>query len=471
MPFFLKNRQKQFKRYGLEETLLYYGLRRLCMDYYSEYRSKLCTAQEAVKVIKSGDWVDYTTATAKPVLLDRALAARRDELTDVKVRGNLMDGPLEIVECDPEQKHFTYHSWHCSSYERKLCDRGLCYYTPMVFHNMTAYYHFFIDVDVAMISLPPMDRHGYFNFSINTGTSAEILRRAKTVIVEINENLPKVRGGYDDCVHISDIDYIVEGYHEPFKERPKHEITDEERSIMEHILPYIRNGSTIQIGVGGMPDAVGTLLAQSDLHDLGMHTELCGDAYLKLFEAGKLTNKYKTINREKNVLGFAIGSPALYDWLDDNPSVKAYPLEYVNKPEVIGQIDNMVSINSCISVDLFGQVSAESVGTRQISGTGGQLDFLEGASISRGGRSFICLNSTYTDKRGVRHSCIVPVFSGEIITSPRSQVYFIATEYGVVNLEGASSWERAERLISIAHPDYRDRLIREAEKLRIWRRR
>ena len=440
-------------------------------DYYAEYRSKLKTPEEAVKVVQSGQWVDYNTATSKPVLLDEALAKRKEELSDVKIRGNLLDGPLHVVECDPTQEHFVYHSWHCSSYERKLCDKGLCFYTPMVFHNMSAYYHFFISVDVAMISVPPMDRHGYFNFSINTGTAAEILRCAKTVIVEVNEHLPNVRGGYDDCIHISDVDIVVEGEHAPFAERKPHQITPQEIRIAQHIIPYIVDGATLQIGIGGMPDAVGALLAESDLKDLGMHTELCSDAYLKLHEAGKLTNRYKNINRGKSVLGFAIGSPELYDWLDDNPSIKAYPLEYVNKPEIIGQIENMVSINSCISVDLFGQVSAESVGSRQISGTGGQLDFLEGASISRGGKAFICLNSTYTDKDGIVHSCIVPNFSGDIITSPRSQVYFIATEYGVVNLEGASSWERAERLISIAHPNFRQWLEEEAAKLRIWRRR
>lgn len=440
------------------------------MDYYREYREKLRTPDEAVRAIKSGDWVDYTAATGKPVLLDQALARRKEELHDVKIRGNMINGPIETAECDPSQEHFIYHTWHCSNYERKLCDRGLCYFTPMVFHNLTAYYHFFIHVDVAMISVPPMDRHGYFNFSINTGTSAEILRQAHTVILEINENLPKIRGGYDDCIHISEVDYVVEGDHEPFPEIPPHILTREEMQIAEHILPFIKDGSTLQIGVGGMPNAVGSLLADSDLKDLGMHTELCSDAYLTLFERGKLTNRKKNINPGKSVLGFAIGSPSLYDWLDDNPSVLAYPLEYVNRPDVIGMIDNMISINSCISVDLYGQVSAESVGTRQISGTGGQLDFLEGASISRNGKSFICLNSTYRDKKGGLHSCIVPHFQGDIITSPRSQVYYIVTEYGAVNLEGASSWERAERLISIAHPDFRDELIRAAQKQGIWRR-
>ncbi len=441
------------------------------MDFYSEYRSKLRTPEEAVKVIKNGDWVDYSAALAKPVLLDQALAKRKDELKDVKIRGSLMDGPIEVAECDPSQEHFIYNTWHCSSYERTLCDRGLCYFTPMVFHNLAAYYHFFLDVDVAMVSVTPMDKHGYFNFSIHTGTTGEILRQAKIVILEVNERLPRVRGGYDDCIHISDVDFVVEGDHAPFAEKPKHAPSEVEQRIAENILPYICDGATIQIGIGGMPDAVGSLLTQSDLKDLGMHTELCSDAYLDLYLSGKLTNKRKAMYREKNVLGFAIGSPRLYEWLDDNPSILTFPLEYVNNPSVIGEIDNMVSINSCISVDLYGQVSAESVGTRQISGTGGQLDFLEGASISRGGKSFICLKSSFRDSKGVNHSCILPHFQGDIITSPRSQVYYIATEYGVVNLEGASSWERAERLISIAHPDFRDELIQEAEKQKIWRKR
>ncbi|MBQ0066162.1 MAG: butyryl-CoA:acetate CoA-transferase [Firmicutes bacterium] len=439
------------------------------MDFLSEYNKKLVSPDEAVKVIKSGDWVDYSAALAKPILLDQALSRRRDELYDVKIRGNLIDGPIYVAECDPSQEHFVYHTWHCSSYERNLCDRGLCYYTPMVFHNLAAYYHFFIHVDVAMVSVTPMDKHGYFSFSVHTGTTGEILRQAKIVILEVNEQLPKVRGGYDDCIHISDVDFVVEGNHPPFIRKKRHEPTEIEKRIAENILPYICDGATIQIGVGGMPNAVGSLLAKSDLKDLGMHTELCSDAYLDLFLSGKLTNKRKDKFREKNILGCAIGSPELYEWLDDNPSVMVFPLEYVNNPSVIGQIDNMVSINSCISVDLYGQVSAESVGTRQISGTGGQLDFLEGASISRGGKSFICLKSTYKDSNGVRHSCIVPHFGGDIITSPRSQVYYIVTEYGVVNMEGASSWERAERLISIAHPDFREELIEAAKKLKIWR--
>ena len=226
----------------------------------------------------------------------------------------------------------------------------------------------------------------------------------------------------------------------------------------------------MQLGIGNVPNALGELIAESDLKDLGMHTELCTDAFLSLHLSGKLTNKKKKIDRGKGVFGCAVGSRNLYEWLDDNPGVMAYPLEYVNRPGVIERIDDMVSINACVAVDLYGQVAAESSGARQISGTGGQLDFLTGASASRGGKAFICMSSIFVDKEGVTHSRITPQFNGDIITSPRSQIYFLATEYGVVNLEGLSTWERAEKLISIAHPAFRDHLVREAEARKIWRR-
>lgn len=440
------------------------------LSFKDEYKRKLRTPEEAVSVVKSGDWIDYTSSLGKPTLLDQALAKRKDELFDVKVRGNLIDGPIMVAECDEENEHFVYHSWHCSAYERKLCDRGLCYYIPMVFHNNAAYYEFFLNVNVVMVSVSPMDRHGYFNFSVNTGVAAPIVRMADIVIVEVNENMPKVYGGYDECIHISEVDYIVEGYHEPFQYNAVPEPTEIDRKISEHIVPYLVDGSTLQLGIGSMPNALGELLAKSDLKDLGMHTELCSDAFLSLYRSGKLTNRKKSIDRGKGVYGCAIGSKDLFEWLEENHGIAAYPLEYVNRPSVISQIDNMVSINSCVAVDLYGQVAAESAGARQISGTGGQLDFLVGASASRGGKAFICMSSLHTDRYGVKHSRIKPQFNGDIVTSPRSQVYFLVTEYGIINLEGRSTWERAEDLISIAHPDFRDELIKEAEERKIWRR-
>lgn len=440
------------------------------MNYREEYRRRLRTPEEAVQAVKSGDWIDYTSNLGKPVLLDRALAKRRDELFDVKIRGNLIFGPIETAECDPTQEHFIYHSWHCSAYERSLCDRGLCYYIPMVFHNNASYYKHFLTVNIAMTCVTPMDKHGYFNFSTATGVSAQILRKADIVILEVNPHMPKLYGGYDECIHISEVDYIVEGEHEAFPEEPLPKPSEIDKQIASNLMPYMRDGMTLQLGIGSLPHALGQLLAESDLQDLGMHTELCSDAYLELHNAGKLTNRYKTINRGKGVLGVAIGSHALYEWIDENPGLAAYPLSYVNSPGVIERIDNMVSINSCLAVDLYGQVSSESAGIRQISGTGGQLDFLTGAAASRGGKAFICMSSTYLDKQGKKHSRVLPHFGGDIITSPRSQVYYLATEYGVANMVGRSTWERAEQLIALAHPDFREMLIQAAQEQHIWRR-
>ena len=440
------------------------------MNYEQEYRRKLRTPEEAVQAVKSGDWVDYTTNVCFPSLLDAALARRRDQLTDVKIRGNLLFGPIQTVECDPSREHFCYNSWHCSAYERRLCDRGLCSYIPMLFRNVVPYYRHFLTVNVAMMAVTPMDRHGYFNLSCAAGVAKGILDKADIVILEVNEHLPRIYGGFDECIHIDQVDFIVEGAHPPLPQFPIAPPTEEDLRIADWIVPHIPSGATLQLGIGAMPNVIGARLAESDLQDLGMHTELCGDAYYELFRAGKLTNARKAIHKNKGVTGIVFGSQALYDWVDENPGVMVAPLEYVNAPETIGQLDDMISINSCISADLYGQVCAESAGLRQISGTGGQLDYLTGASMSRGGKAFICMSSSFTGKDGVRRSRIVPHFQGDIVTDPRSQAYYLVTEYGGVNLAGRSTWERAEGLISIAHPDFREELIAAAEAQKIWRR-
>ena len=256
------------------------------MNLHQEYQAKLVTPEEAVKAVKSGDWVDYTTNVCFPPLLDAALAERRDELTDVKVRGNLLFGPLQIVECDPTREHFCYNSWHCSAYERKLSDRGLCSYIPMIFRNVVPYYRHFLTVNVAMMCVPPMDKHGYFNLSCATGVARGILDKADIVILEVNEHLPDIYGGFDESIHLSEVDYIVEGPHDPLPEFPVAEATEEDRRIAELLVPYVRDGAALQLGIGAMPNVVGSLLAQSDVKDLTMHTELCGDAYFRLHEAG-----------------------------------------------------------------------------------------------------------------------------------------------------------------------------------------
>jgi len=441
------------------------------MNVLAEYQSKLRTAEEAVKMVKSGDWVDYGFGVTMPIELDKALAARKDELTDVNIRGMLLMRVPEVIKADPHRYSFYYNSWHFSGIDRKLYKQGLCDFIPMVYRNKASFYRNYLQVNVAMIQVAPMDRHGFFNFSLTNSATKAILDKAETVILEVNENLPRTLGGFDECIHISEIDYIVEGQNPAIPTLPRASSTEVDKRIAELVVDEMVNGSTIQLGIGALPSAVGELIAQSDLKDLGCHTEMLVDAYLDMYNAGKLTNKKKTLNPGKAAWSFALGSQELYDWVNDNPFLASYPSSYVNEPSIIRQQDNMVAINNAVEVDMFGQISSESSGVNHISGTGGQLDYVTGAAVAEGGKAFICLTSTYQDKNGEVHSRIVPTLNiGEIVTVPRSQSQFIVTEFGKVNLAGRSTWERAELLISIAHPDFRESLIHEAEKMKIWRR-
>lgn len=440
------------------------------MNFAEEYKRKLKTPEEAVKLVKDGDWVDYSVGIGFPVLLDAALAKRKDELRDIKIRGSLAMQPIQAVEQDRERRTFTYNSWHCSGYERKLCDEGLCNYIPMIFRNMASYYRRYLTVNVAMISVAPMDSKGFFNFSMVNCTTRAILDAADLIILEVNEHMPHVYGGQEDCIHISEVDVVVEGEHKPLAQLPVPPATEIDEKIASLLLPHIPDGATIQLGIGGMPNSVGKLMAESDLKDLGMHTELLSDGFVDLYEAGKLTNSRKTLHRGKGVFGIALGSQRLYDWVGENQGLLSFPMDYVNQPSVMAQMENMISINNCIAIDLYGQVSSESAGTRHISGTGGQLDFSTGAYDAPGGKGFICMTSSYRDKAGNLKSRILPQFTeGDIITTPRTQAFYIVTEYGIVNLAGRSTWERAELLISLAHPDFRNELIAAADKQKIWR--
>ncbi len=440
------------------------------MNFAEEYKRKLKTPEEAVKLVKDGDWVDYSVGIGFPVLLDAALAKRKDELRDIKIRGSLAMQPIQAVEQDRERRTFTYNSWHCSGYERKLCDEGLCNYIPMIFRSMASYYRRYLTVNVAMISVAPMDSKGFFNFSMVNCTTRAILDAADLIILEVNEHMPHVYGGQEDCIHISEVDVVVEGEHKPLAQLPVPPATEIDEKIASLLLPHIPDGATIQLGIGGMPNSVGKLMAESDLKDLGMHTELLSDGFVDLYEAGKLTNSRKTLHRGKGVFGIALGSQRLYDWVGENQGLLSFPMDYVNQPSVMAQMENMISINNCIAIDLYGQVSSESAGTRHISGTGGQLDFSTGAYDAPGGKGFICMTSSYRDKAGNLKSRILPKFTeGDIITTPRTQAFYIVTEYGIVNLAGRSTWERAELLISLAHRDFRDELIAAADKQKIWR--
>ena len=382
------------------------------MDFISEYRSKLGTPEDAAKLVKSGDWVEYGNGTTFAVECDKALAKRRDELFDVKFRGQIMYGPIEVVECDPTGEHFCYNAWHCSGYERKLLDKGQAYFSPMIFRNLAWYHKEFLHVNVAYVCATPMDKHGYFNFSLSAGTALDMIGRADAIVIEVNDKLPKIYGAYNESIHISDVTMVVECEHGPAPTVPAKKPSPEDIKIAENIIPYLVDGATLQLGIGGTPDALGSIIAKSDLKDLGMHTELCTDGFLDLYNAGKLTNKRKNIFPGKGVLGLATGSQALYDWLDENPGVIALPIAYVNDPSVIASMDNFISLNSCVSIDLYGQINSESAGLRHISGTGGQVDFLTGAAMSKGGKSFICVASSRVGKDGKRSSNILPAQPG-----------------------------------------------------------
>lgn len=284
--------------------------------------------------------------------------------------------------------------------------------------------------------------------------------------------MPRCHGGSEANVHISQVSYIVEGDNPAIGELGAGgPATDVDKKVAELIVDQIPNGACLQLGIGGMPNAVGSLIAESDLKDLGVHTEMYVDAFVDIAKAGKITGAKKNIDRYRQAYGFGAGTKKMYDYLDENPELMSAPVSYTNDIKNIAALDNFISINNCVDLDLFGQISSESSGTKHISGAGGQLDFVLGAYMSNGGKSFICCSSTFTDKQGVVHSRIRPTLvEGSVVTDTRANTHYIVTEYGMVNVKGLSTWQKAEAIISVAHPDFRDELIKEAEKMHIWRR-
>lgn len=443
------------------------------MDFSEEYRQKLVSADEAVKVIKSGDWVDYGWCTNTVDALDKALAKRTDELKDINLRGGILLKPLAVFEREDAGEHFTWNSWHMSGIERHMIARGCAFYSPIRYSELPRYYRE-LDCpdDVAMFQVAPMDKHGYFNFGPSASHLGAMCETAKYIIVEVNENMPRCLGGTENGIHISKVNAIVEGSNPPIGELGAGgPATEVDQKVAELIVDHIPNGACLQLGIGGMPNAVGSLIAQSDLKDLGVHTEMYVDAFVDIAKAGKITGACKNIDRYRQVYGFGAGTKKMYDYLDENPELMSAPVSYTNDIRSIAALDNFISINNCVDIDLFGQISAESSGTKHISGAGGQLDFVLGAYMSKGGKSFICCSSTFTDKKGVMHSRIRPTLAeGSIVTDTRANTHYVVTEYGMVNVKGLSTWQKAEALISIAHPDFRDELIKEADQMHIWRR-
>lgn len=443
------------------------------MDFSQEYQSKLKTADEAVKVVQSGDWVDYGWCTGTPDALDRALARRTDELRDVKVRGGILLKPLAIFEREDAGEHFCWNSWHMGGLERKLIARGCAYYSPLRYSELPRYYRENIQPDdVAMFVVAPMDKHGYFNFGPNASHLMAICETAKHIIVEVNENMPRCLGGMEEGIHISQVDAIVEGENPAIGELGGGgPATDIDKAVAKLIVDEIPNGACLQLGIGGMPNAVGSLIAESDLKDLGVHTEMYVDAFVDSARAGKINGSKKNIDRFRQTYAFGAGTKKMYDYLDENPELMSAPVDYTNDVRNIAKLDNFISINNAVDFDLFGQINAESAGTKHISGAGGQLDFVMGAYMSHGGKSIVCCSSTFTRKDGTVESRIQPTLApGSIVTDTRANTHYLVTEYGKVCLKGLSTWERTEKIISIAHPDFRDWLIEEADKMHIWRR-
>ena len=444
------------------------------MDFLKEYQQKKTTAEKAVQMVENGQWIDFGFGTNQPIALDKALAKRfieEPELENIHFRGGLALWRPEVCNIPNASERISWNSWHTSGIERKMIDEGLCFYNILRYSEMPRYYLDHIQhVDINMIQVSPMDKHGYFYFGLTNSHMQAVCQVSKHVIVEVNENMPVIAGGFGEKIHISDVSMIVEGDNPPIATLGSATPKDVDIAVAKLIVPQLKNGDCLQLGIGAMANSIGNMIAESDLKDLGIHSEMYVDSFIDMVEAGRITGKYKNIDRGREVFTFAAGSQRMYDYMHQNLSVMSAPVDYVNSVEVMSSIDNFVSINNAIEIDLFGQVVSESVGTRHISGAGGALDFVLGAYLSKGGRSFICFSSTLTGKDGQLKSRIRPTITpGGIITATRANVHYVATEYGIACLKGTSTWQRAERLIELAHPNFREELIQEAEKLHIWR--
>lgn len=438
---------------------------------HKQYQDKLRTADEAVKVVKPGDVIFMGEFVQNIEVLDEALSRRKNELNDIILVTTTRTRPLKCVEVDPRRDVFTWDDWHFSGMARKYFEQGLASYIPFTYHQAPRVVAKYNKVDVVFLQVTPMDDRGFFNLSTSNSIGYAYCKKASKVIVEVNTKTPRCLGGASENIHISEVEFVVEGPNNPLVELPAAKITETDRGIAEHVMKLMEDGSTIQLGIGGLPNVVGSMIAQSDLKDIGVHTEMLADAYVDMYDSGRITGKKKTIDKGKMVYTFAMGSKKLYDFLDNNPVCASYPVNYTNDPRVIGLNDKVLAINNALEVDLFSQVASESSGSRQISGTGGQLDFILGAFFSHGGKGLICISSTFSDKNGNLHSRIVPTLSpGTIVTCPRSITHYIITEYGIAQMKGKSTWQRAEALIEIAHPSFREELVKDAQKLNIWRR-
>ncbi len=426
------------------------------MSWVDDYKKKLVSAEEAVSVIKGGDRVYISGNAATPYVLMNALAARKDELTDIELVHVLLlgDDPLSKPEMEG---HFRHNSLFVGPADRKAINEGRADYVPIFLHQIPSLFTSGqMALDVAVLHVSPPDEHGFMSLGVEVLASKAAAETAKVVIAQVNDRMPRVLG--DSFLHVSRFDKVVE-ISEPLPQLEKSPFSDVERRIGKFIAELIEDGSTLQLGIGGIPDAV--LAALSGRKDLGIHTEMVSDGVMEAIEAGIVTGAKKTFHPYKVVITFALGSDRLYEFIDNNPVIEAHPTDYVNHPFNVARNDNMVAINSAIEVDITGQVCSDSIGTFIYSGFGGQVDFIRGAAHSKGGKPIIALPSTAKAGEMTR---IVPFLKkGAGVVTTRADVRAIVTEYGVAHLWGKNLDERTKALINIAHPKFRPDLIREAK--------
>ena len=432
------------------------------MNWLDDYRSKLRTAAEAVGMIASGDRVYYAGNAAIPQTLVRALAARRDELHDVQLNHVLLIGD-DPLSAPGMEGHFRHNSLFVGPADRKAVNDGRADYVPIFLHQIPRLFRErIVPLDVAMVQVSPPDEHGFMSLGVEVLASIAACQMARTVIAQVNEKMPRVLG--DSFLHVGRVHAIVEAT-EPLPELHLDPATEVERAIARHALGLITPGCTLQMGIGGIPDSVWESIEGS--MDLGIHTEMISDGAMRAIQRGVVSGVHKTLHPGKVILTFALGTAELYDFLDNNPMIEAHPVNHVNDPEVAAQNENLVAINSAIEVDLTGQVCSDSIGPYIYSGFGGQVDFIRAAAHSKGGRPIIAIPST---AKGGAMSRIVPFLKeGAGVVTSRADVHYVVTEHGAVNLFGKNLRERAELLISIAHPDFQDDLVRAAkERKLLW---
>lgn len=426
------------------------------------YQAKRKSPEEVAMYVKSGDVCACPTGLEEPTAICEAVAARamRGELTGVVHHATLSvkGGPF----MKPELKgKYDYVSWFTGGPGRKGIQEGIHTYIPNNYSTIPGLWR---DVqprlDVFYAEVSPMDKHGYFSCPMAGAEVVAMREKASIILLDVNDQMPRVMG---DClIHISQVTALCESSR-PLLVLNNPPLSDDDKKIGQMIADEVCDGATLQLGIGGIPNAVGVLL--KDKKDLGLHTEMFTASMVDLLECGAVTNMKKPIHVGKTVATLAWGSKKMYDFMDDNPAFEMYPVSYINNPAVIAQHDNFVSVNSCVEVDLFGQICSESIGTKHYSGSGGQLDFVRGANMSKGGKGFIAMLST---TKGGTISKIKPILTpGSIVTTPRNEVDFLVTENGIVRLKGQTASQRAKMIISLAAPQFREELEYEAKKMNL----